>query len=287
MTADATSAKRDDIARDDSGHPIRSDGAGMKSAAQSARAARTEADPFLTPRKRAPSSGSRDSYSRFVGYAKYLLPAIAALMMLVALMWPSFFGGGNEAGKIIEQEIKKAKVRNFEMKNPKYVGTDEKGRPFRLQASKAVQAYRGAEVIELTNPKGTVALEKGNFVVVTAKRGELNQKTKILVLTGDVSVYHDGGYSFKTEKATINLTTKNGWGDQPILASGSRGTIAAQGFRIVDGGDRVIFLGKSRVVMNVSDQDVKSMTGDKPGNKPGDKPGKQPGNDPAKAEPKK
>lgn len=228
------------------------------------------------PRRRKPSSASRrpgDGYSRFVRLAKLMLPGIAIAVMALALLWPSLQRTRDDVVSSVKSTIAGTKFGNFVMVNPKYYGVDKEGRPFKIEAKQAQQHGPKATKVSLTAPKGSMTLASGNWVAMSAKAGEYDQKTKVLILNGDVNIYHDAKYTFKTDQATIDVKTNEAWGDKPVVVNGPKADIEAEGFRVKDKGKTVVFTGKAKVLLRVDNQDIGAMTVD--GKKAGDKPGKQ------------
>jgi lipopolysaccharide export system protein LptC len=156
-------------------------------------------------------------------------------------------------------------IRRHEMSAPKFVGLDEKNRPYQVEAKSARLANAKSDIILLEQPRASMTLETGNWVAVTSRDGEFNQKSRIIVLNGDVHVFHDANYTFRTDQATFDTVKNRGWGDRPVVASGPKGTIESKGFRIEDKGQTIIFTGRTRVVLHLDDQDMKDMAGDRKG----------------------
>ncbi|MEK9899787.1 MAG: LPS export ABC transporter periplasmic protein LptC, partial [Rhodospirillaceae bacterium] len=74
-------------------------------------------------------------------------------------------------------------------------------------------------------------------------------KTNTLHLTGDVNLFHDQGYEFTTTAAQVDLVTSTASGDEPVDGQGPFGVLNAEGFRVFDSGDRVLFLGPARLTV--------------------------------------
>jgi len=93
-----------------------------------------------------------------------------------------------------------------------------------------------------------------------------------LNLSGKVSGHQGPNYSFRTDQATIDMRTNAAWGDQRVHASGPDTTISAEGFRIIGRGDRVIFIGKSKVLLQPDNRDMRELSApkQKPGTAQGD-----------------
>ena len=147
------------------------------------------------------------------------------------------------------------------MANPRYVGTDEKGRPFELTAEAARQQSLEANEVTLVKPRARVTLESGNLLFVRAQNGEFSQAERVLVLSGDVNFFHDSGYTFKTEYALLDMTNNTARGDRPVIATGPKGTLEAQGFRIRDKCKTILFTGRSRVKLNLTEGDIGDIAG--------------------------
>jgi lipopolysaccharide export system protein LptC len=200
-----------------------------------------------------------DGYSRLLTFAKIVLPASGLAILAVALMWQDIVP--RAAIKHALPKIGLDSLRRHEMSSPKFVGTDDKNRPYEVEAKSARLASAKSDTVILERPKASITLESGNWVAVTARAGHFNQKTRIIVLDGDVEVYHDANYTFRTQEATFDTVNNRAWGDKPVSATGPKGTIQSQGFRIEDKGQTIIFTGKTRVVLHLDGQDMKDLTG--------------------------
>lgn len=209
--------------------------------------------------RRQPNS---DGYSYFVGWMKLALPLSAFLIIMVVILWPNFSGTKTQVANITRDSFDSSLLRNFEMLAPVFFGSDEKNRPYRLQARTARQSKNSASIVSLDEPRAKLKLEKGNGVIVSAKNGLLDQKKKILKLSGNVNIYHDANYTMRTQLMTVNLQDREAWGTKPVSVRGPKANIDAQGFRIMDKGQTVIFTGKTRVVLNMDKQDMREMTGE-------------------------
>ncbi len=203
----------------------------------------------------------RDRYSRFVGLAKFVFPGVACMLLLTAVLWPNFSGTKKQIERSIKDSFSADAFRNFEMMSPTYFSTDERNRPYQLNAKSARQVDRNSDAIKLVAPKARIRLEKGNWVSVSARSGKYSQKKQMLTLTGNVYLLHDANYAFRTEQATVDLKDKSAWGNKPVFAKGPKGTIESEGFRVLDKGQTVIFTGKAKVVLKLDKQDVKDLSG--------------------------
>ena len=208
---------------------------------------------------RLPRRSRSDRYSRLVGMAKIVLPGTGLAILAVAQLWQDIMPQA-VSGKGVPRLGLEA-LRQHEMSSPKFVGTDEKNRPYQVEAKSARLANAKSDTVILEQPKASMTLEGGNWVAVTSKGGEFNQKTRVVTLNGEVHLFHDANYTFRTEQATIDTTNGRAWGDKPVVAQGPKGTIESKGFRIEDKGQTIVFTGKTKVLLRIDEQDMKDMAG--------------------------
>jgi lipopolysaccharide export system protein LptC len=62
-------------------------------------------------------------------------------------------------------------------------------------------------------------------------------------------VFHDRGYTVTSESARVLLDEGMATSDDPVSAHGQSGIATGEGFRIYDRGERIVFVGKSKVVL--------------------------------------
>lgn len=223
------------------------------------------ATPAPVPPLRLPRRSRFDRYSRLIGLAKIVLPGTGLAILAVALLWQDIVP--QTITRRVGPPIGLESLRRHEMSQPKFEGTDDKNRPYRVEAKSARLASAKSDIVILEQPKASVTLDSGNWVAVTSRDGEFNQKTRMISLVGDVYVFHDANYTFRTEKATVDTEKKRAWGDKPVVATGPKGTIEAKGFRIEDKGATIIFTGKTKILLHLDDQDMKDITGEGKGAK--------------------
>ena len=198
---------------------------------------------------RSPAIPLRDRYSYFVGLMRLTLPAVAVGLIAMIALWPML---DFEAGKFRTGFLSSLKLRDIEnltLVKPQYYGRDSKNRAYSITAALARQDNPESELIALSAPTAEITLGDGTWVALTAKRGELFRKAKRLLLKGEVSVFHDAGYSLRTESVNVDLAGGNAVGHQRIVGYGPLGKLEAEGFRIVDKGRSVFFTGRTHLVI--------------------------------------
>jgi lipopolysaccharide export system protein LptC len=190
------------------------------------------------------------SYGRVVRVLRYALPAIAVLLIGLAIAWPQFIGGG--AGLIAPMlapgQIEGGDV--MRMHNPRYVGQTGDAEPFEVTAATASMDPAQPNRIHLDQLVADIATAGMRGVHLLAASGIYDRASEDVELAGGIEVTTSDGYRFETPSATVNLERGRVAGRQPIEGSGPSGTIAAKRFEFRDGGDVLRFNGRVRVTLN-------------------------------------
>ncbi len=118
-----------------------------------------------------------------------------------------------------------------------------------MTAALATRESAHAPHTDLQSPKADLTTSSGAWVAATAATGVYHNATRLLDLMGDVSMFHDGGTEFHTERAQVDLSAGAATGDDPVDGQGPTSTIKAEGFRLYDRGAVIIFTGKSHLVL--------------------------------------
>ena len=195
----------------------------------------TEQEPRFTPKRR----------RNWIFWAKIGLPLIA--LATIGYVGISSYGGRDNIVNLPDIVTVGKLEAGVTVNNVKYDGSDSKGRPFSITAASAVQPQGGDDVINLTQPQADITMEDGSWVALTASKGVYRRKDDMLDLTGNVTMYHDNGMSFRTEAATIDLKGHTAKGDKPVQGQRSDGEIASDGFEVRDNGKTIIFTGRANL----------------------------------------
>ena len=187
-------------------------------------------------------------YSLFVGVMKVLLPATAAALVLLVVAWPRFSIEVEDV-RLSVSKLAPRQAENLTMLNARFEGRDEKDQPFSVTADIATQSESDKDLVTLELPKADITLQDGAWLALTARSGEYRKDAQVLDLTGSVNLYHDKGFELRTEAARIHLDLGMAEGANPVQGQSSLGTIQAEGFKVLDRGARIFFLGRSHLVI--------------------------------------
>jgi lipopolysaccharide export system protein LptC len=199
----------------------------------------------METRTRAPVS---KWYSRFVQMMKVLLPVVAALLIILILVWP-YLRSEDLRFRLSFAALTANQNEDPSMVNPRFLGIDKENKAYSITADLARNLAAGLSSVELEMPKADIALDDGTWLVLTAKSGIFRQAKKTLDLTGAVNLFHDSGYEFKSSKAAIDLQKGVASGSEAVRGHGPFGEMQGEGFRLFDKGKTIIFTGKSKLVI--------------------------------------
>ena len=190
----------------------------------------------------------RSKYSRFVLLAKYALPLVAGIVVVLLVAWPEIQAPPDRF-KLGISDLNIETAGGQRVVNARFTGVDSTNRPFSVTAVSAVQLPDSKGRVDLDNPKADVTLQGDSWVAVNSPRGVFWRQTEILDLRGGVQLFHDDGYEFRTELARIDFRNGTASGARPVHGQGPFGTINSDGFEITGNGERILFAGKARLIL--------------------------------------
>ncbi len=190
----------------------------------------------------------RDAYSRRVVLLRRVLPAVGLGLLLLVAAWPRLKPLLEDV-RLTLPRIDRRDAWELRMINPRYAGIDRLNRPYLLTAAAGRQMPERSDLASLDRPRGQLVVHAGAKVVLTAATGVYQAEPRLLDLFGDVTLTHDNGTRFVTEAAHLDLASETGSGQDPVAGQGPSGDITAQGFRIFDKGDTIVFTGRSHLLL--------------------------------------
>lgn len=209
---------------------------------------RTAAAAAIAPGPQPPRLSGRSHYSLFVGLMKYLLPALATGLLLLVVVWPQL-RLDNSRFRVKVSDIALDRADSLTMLNARFEGVDSKNQPYTLTADQATQMGEDLSLVQLELLKGDIALADGAWLALDAREGRYDREAEVLDLKGDVTLVHDRGFEIRTETAKLDLKAGVAEGFDPVHGQGPAGTLDAEGFRVIERGDTIIFTGRSRMIL--------------------------------------
>jgi lipopolysaccharide export system protein LptC len=191
-------------------------------------------------------AGSR--HSRRVVLLKRVLPAVGVALLLLIAIWPRLAPLWDRM-RFAFPAIDLREAKELQMVNPRYAGVDRTGRPFVVTAAAGRQVPDRQDLMSLRAPRADVKTHGGADVVITAATGIYQSQTQLLDLFAEVTLVHQNGTRFVTKTARVDAAANTAKGDDPVEGHGPSGDVKAQGFRILDKGDTILFTGKSDLLL--------------------------------------
>ena len=193
--------------------------------------------------------------SQRVHFARRWLPRAGVALLVFTLVWMVVRA---VIAIVVASDFQSGEVH---MINPKFLGRDEKGRPYTVTAQDAVRDARRPDRMRMTLPVIVLENPGAPSTRMTARTGSLDQTIHTLVLAGDV-VGDDGkGSHFKSQHAVIDTDGGAVRGDSAVEGIGPLGRITASAYSISPHGDHIVFSGGVRSHVIVQTQ---AAEGDKP-----------------------
>ena len=181
-----------------------------------------------------------------ISLTKWLLPAVALVLLASIAVWPEF-RNASEKARLAARGIT-GQIESGQMINARYHGLDEKGRPFTVTAATARQV--DADRVDLTAPKGDMTMENGTWLMLQSRQGTYTRAAKQLDLARDVVLYRDDGTTLTTATASIDLQNGVAASGDPVHAEGPFGVLDAAGFTVLDKGAAIQFSGPAHLILN-------------------------------------
>lgn len=178
---------------------------------------------------------------------KRLLPAAAVLLLAAIALWPQI-DGSDDQRRLTFRRDGEAAPDTLRVRQARYQGVDELGRPFTVTAREASQVS-GRDAIEMVQPQADMTLQDGAWVFLDAAEGTYRRTAGLLELAGGVTLNHDAGYEVRTPTAQVDLRAQSAEGPGPVAAQGPFGTLEGIGFQATDGGREIIVFGPARLVL--------------------------------------
>lgn len=202
------------------------------------------------PRPRGTLRSAR-RYSLFVKFMKGLLP-IGALALAFSVAIYVFQPRDNARIALTFEQLGEIEG-DLTMVRPTLTGTDDDGFPFVVTAASAMQENRGSDTVLLENVVADISLRDGTSLRVTAGKGVVDIKTRLLDISGGIRFTSKEGYDARTASAVADLRSGTVRGESPIEAEGKFGHITAERFALDRDTRQLLFSGNVRMLLNRAD----------------------------------
>ena len=227
--------------------------------------------------RRVPHAGQIARRRRVLRWTKWVLPAGALLLLASIAAWPELQRQMNSA-RLGLREAAQVRVDSGRMLGARYRGLDGRDRPYMITADEAQQvapplqpqpqpqprqagtpqAGRAAggkaagtdDRINLVRPVADSLGQNGGWIRISAEDGVYMQRSQLLDLDRDTTLYRDDGIMMTGPDADLDLrrgiVASRDW----VHVEGPFGVLDAQGYLLSQRDGLAQFRGPARLVLN-------------------------------------
>ena len=196
--------------------------------------------PRTTPSGEEPRSSRRLSV--------FLLGIGASVTLLVA-SWLGFFHNTDESTLEIK-DVEVAENGEIALTGARYRGISSAGQPFHIIADKANESNDGSGQIDMQKPRAALTMKNGDVIQLVSNFGVFDQPNQHVELVGSVIVTQPKrNLRLMSEALFANLNHGELRSSVPVVVTDENRRIDAATMSVFDYGDRIVFGGKSRMVM--------------------------------------
>jgi lipopolysaccharide export system protein LptC len=194
-------------------------------------------------------------HTRFVSVLKYLLPIVAAGLVLMLALW-SQIRIDEGRFRIGMTEVATIEVDKLTMSNPRFEGIDDRDRPFTVTADEASQVKDDTDIVELKRPQADMTMEDGTWLALSADTGRYLRGAQRLSLEGSVSLFQDRGYELHTDRVSIDFNAGTAESSSRVFGQGPVGELSGSGLKLSEKGAVIQLLGESRILFHPDRQEL-------------------------------
>ena len=198
----------------------------------------------FTPRTRSVGDDPRGSRRLSV----ILLGVGAAITLLVA-SWLGLLHDASDS----KLEIKDVTIEDsgeITLTGARYQGVTSSGQPFHVTADKASEASDGSGHIDMQQPRATITMKNGQVIQLQSNYGVFDQPNDQFDMTGSVVVLQPSkNLKLTSEALFADLQLGELRSLVPVIVTDDKRRIDAATMTVFDNGERILFGGTARMVM--------------------------------------
>ncbi len=135
-----------------------------------------------------------------------------------------------------------------------FTGFDKRNQAYAISAAAAEQDRDNPNVIYLETVRAELKLRRsGDVVLVSADSGIYDTDTEVLVLSSNIKVLTTHDLTAQLSTATVTLNDGYVTSDDPVTVISKDGTIVANGVRMWNNAQRILFTNRVRVIFEGDD----------------------------------
>ena len=200
-----------------------------------------------TPRTRSVQDEQRPSRRLSV-----VLVCIGVAVTLVVASWLGFLHQSGD-NKLEIKDVSIANSREITLTGARYQGVTSSGQPFLITADQASEADDGSGRIDMQQPRATITMKNGQIIKIRSNFGVFDQPDNVIDMFGGVIVIQPmKNLKLFSNALLADLKLGEMHSIEPVTVIDDARRIDAQTMIVSDDGDRILFGGTTRMVMQTS-----------------------------------
>jgi lipopolysaccharide export system protein LptC len=142
------------------------------------------------------------AHDQLVRLSKIVLPAAVGILLAVLALAP--LGRKGDVSFILDKKKVENAHERMRVESARYVGTDDKGQKFVVNAANAIQPSSDEPIVSINGMSAQLAQPQGPLVI-RADKGRYNLDTQKIRIDGPVRVVGGDGYRLATSDVTVDM----------------------------------------------------------------------------------
>ena len=201
----------------------------------------------FTPRTRFVQDEQRPSRRLSV-----VLVGIGVAFTLVVASWLGFLHKSGDS----KLEFKDAKIVDsgeIALTGARYQGVTSSGQPFLITAEKVSEPNDGSGLIDMQQPRAAITMKNGQIIKLQSNYGVFDQPDDLVDMAGDVVVTQpEKNLKLASDALFADLKLGEMRSPVPVTVTDDARRIDAETMTVFDDGNRILFGGAVRLVMQTS-----------------------------------
>ncbi|GAA3900080.1 hypothetical protein GCM10022276_18650 [Sphingomonas limnosediminicola] len=145
------------------------------------------------------------AHDRLVRWTKILLPSAVGVLIAVLALAPLDRKG--DVSFILDKKKVQSAQERMRVESARYVGSDDKGQKFVINANNAIQRSSDVPVVDINGMLAQLEQPQGP-VTIAANTGKYNLDRKQVLINGPVRVTGGDGYRLATSDVMVDLNSR-------------------------------------------------------------------------------
>ena len=203
----------------------------------------------FTPRTRSVQDEQRPSRRLSV-----VLVGVGVAVTLVVASWLGLLHQSGDS-KLEIKEVKIANSGEIALTGARYQGVTSSGQPFLITADQASEANDGSGRVDMQQPRATITMKNGQIIKLQSNYGVFDRPGDVVDMAGDVIVTQPAkNLKLVSDALFADLKLGEMRSLVPVTVTDVAWRIDAETMTVFDNGDRILFGGTARLVMQTTNK---------------------------------